>query len=220
METAYVLRSSFFNKNEFIRTLKVSSEAELAFLRVRTFEAALHINFSHRKPIQMARAGHPIPSCLTSTEHPTRFDPLELLRHNPQTAGSHYPKFWLGLRHLNGPLGGNAGYSQGVSDGVPRQRPTRPMSAAPTGRLCKYSFGGRVFEILGFFRIRERSGDARLSEGEQCFQRSANIAWKQQDVTGRSTCSDMRVIRAESGSRTHLVLIAEIHETFSRRRFP
>ena len=76
METAYVLRSSFFNNNELIRgeTLKVSSEAELAFLGVRTFEAALHINFSDRKPIQMARVGHPIPSCLASTEHPTRID--------------------------------------------------------------------------------------------------------------------------------------------------
>src|SRR5215468_11906621 len=76
MEAAYVLRSSFFNNNELIRdeTLKVSSEAQLAFLGVRTFEAALHINFSHRKTHPNGRAGRPIPSCLASTEHPTRID--------------------------------------------------------------------------------------------------------------------------------------------------
>ena len=58
-------------------------------------------------------------------------------------------------------------------------------------RASKYSFGGRGFEILRFLCTRELSGDACLSEGEQCIKRSADIAWKEQYFTGRSTGSDM-----------------------------
>ena len=67
----------FLLNEQFIRgeTLKVSAETELAFLGVRTFEAALQFFSPQTHP--MARAGHPIPSCLTSVTHQSwpRFGP-------------------------------------------------------------------------------------------------------------------------------------------------